>query len=31
MDMLMSVAVAKRDAGVPIEIADRRAGSKGAE
>jgi hypothetical protein len=30
MDMLMSVAVAKRDAGVPIEIADRRAGSKGA-
>lgn len=29
MDLLMTAATAKRDAGVPIEIADRRPGSKG--
>ncbi|MCP4013455.1 MAG: hypothetical protein GY728_10130, partial [Phycisphaeraceae bacterium] len=28
MDMLTAVAIAKRDGGVPIEIVDRRPGSR---
>ncbi len=30
MDLLMTVATAKRDGGIPIEIADRRPGSREA-